>query len=104
MNIGLLNTPDGVMPQLKYRVGQKPGLFLRLHSFAMVEMRVKILQILQIHCPWNYAEFDNNAWFLLNFHAEYSETTILILQIRLVYTKFNVCTLDLDNRHQCFDS
>ena len=90
-------------PKIKYRVGQKTGLFLRWDYFATTNDRkacigyVKSFRILsrmrRIICmsvqlnilciifinrqyPQNCIEFDNDAWVLLNFHSKYSKTRI----------------------------
>ena len=109
-----------------YRVGQKIGPFLNVDNFAMVGGRkacymskvckfclekyktctavclnILCLICINIHYPWNYAEFGNNAYFN-EFSLSTQWNNSDRLHTWLVQTKFNMSTLDLDNHQQSF--
>ena len=42
-----------------------------------MDLNILCLICINIHCLRNYAEFENNAWILLNLHSTYTETTII---------------------------
>jgi len=60
-----------------------------------------ICNCINIHYPWNYAEFDNNKYFNeFSLNTQWNNNDRL--QTWLVQTKFNMGTLDLYNHHQSF--
>jgi len=64
-------------------------------------LNILCLICINIHYPWNYAEFDNNAYFnefSLNMQWNNNDR----LHTWLVQMKFNMGTLDLDNHDQSF--
>jgi len=78
-------------------------------NFAVksIKLHVNILCLIciNIHCIWNYAEFDNSALFYSVFaqiNIQWNNT--YHWHTGLVHMKFSMGTLDLDNHHQSFGS
>jgi len=102
---------------------KKTGPFLNVDNFAMVSGRkacymskvclkkyktciavclnILCLICINIHYPWKYAEFDDNAYFN-EFSLSTQWNNSDHLHTWLVESKFNMGTLDLDNHHQSF--
>ena len=66
-------------------------------------LNILCLICINIHYPWNYAEFDNKGYFNeFSFNTQWNNNDRL--HTWLVQTKFNMGTLDIDNHHQLLGS
>jgi len=83
---------------------QKLAIFFlekKYKTCIAVCLNILCLICINIHYPWNYAEFDNNAYFN-EFSLSTQWNNSDRLHTWLGQTKFNMGTLDLDNHHQSF--